>query len=440
MDLNEYYRSDAVQARMAEFLGGPPLAQATAYFVARCRDYDHPEFGARPPDQLAFFLENGAEVCRSLWDRHSLIAHLDVEYVNFDFAAEPYLDPVRTYDVQQPVYDSIMDLLDGRGIRPLHVLSGRGHHFVWRISRRCCAFESLSNITRLPRQLEAIYAAPLEPAGEHVEPALGAAFEGLGLVMEYVARSVQQDCAARCAVPVQFVDLPTAPQQRGREAISVDITEYGDPLYTRVIRVPFSAYLKPWRNGVPYHLREQIPLMFAVPSGGVDLREDIAAMRDARRAAELAANTHTLIPDASEPMRDLIEDYIRSDTARFHAWFYLRDHEPPSRWPHTYDRFRPDDPQVRHILDHPNDLLLKPDCIRQVVVTLCRLGWHPRHIAGLIRSKYERNYGWLSKWFKYDAGKRADFYTRLFAGSIVLGGDTGPDLEAVGAAREVMSF
>ncbi len=441
MNVEQFYQSGAVRDRMAEFLGGTTLDTATSCFIARCRDYDHPEFWASEPTRLDFFLENQTEVCRSLWDKQNLVVHIDVEYVNFDYVAEPYLDPVRTYELQQPIYDGILDFLARYGIHPLTLLSGRGYHFIWKISRQCCAFDSLTHITRLPSQLKQMYAQPLEPLGEIIEPELGAAFEGLGLVVEYVARCVQQENAAYCAVPVQFVDMPTVPQHRGREAISIDVTEYGDPLYTRVIRVPFSAYLKPWRNGsVPEHLRGQIPMMFAVPAAGGGIRSDVANMRDAERAVQLARKTHTIIPDASDATERLIEAYIRSDTARYHAWFYLQDHEPKSRWPNTYDRFRPDEPAVQRIFDHPNDLLLKPDCIRQVVVALCRRGWHPRHIAGLIRSKYERDYGWLNKWFKYDAGKRADFYTRLFAGSIVLGPDVGPDVDEVAMARQVMTF
>jgi len=441
MKLKEYYQSEPVQARMAEFLGGPNLDQATCYFLARCRDYDHPEFCACEPLQLERFLQSESEVCRSLWDRRDLIVHLDVEYINFDFTAEPYLDPVRTYELQQPVSDAIVEFLAGHGIHPLRLLSGRGYHFVWRIARHCCAFDNLTHITRLPRRLEQMYAQPLVPLGESIQPELAAAFEGLGLVIEYVARVVQQQSAIYSALPVQFVDLPTAPQQRGRETVAVDITEYGDPLYTRVIRVPFGAYLKPWRNGtVANHLRGQIPMMFAVPSGSLGLHEDLTAMRDADRAIQLAERSHTYIPDASNAMERLIEAYIRSDTARFHAWFYLHDHEPKERWHETYDRFRPNDPLLRHILDHPNDLLLKPVFLRQLVIALCRMGWHPRHIAGLIRSRYERDYGWLSKWYNYDAGKRADFYTRLFSGSIVLGGDSGLDIEDVAMARQAMSF
>jgi hypothetical protein len=51
------------------------------------------------------------------------------------------------------------------------------------------------------------------------------------------------------------------------------------------------------------------------------------------------------------------------------------------------------------------------------------LGWHPRHIAGYIRSKYEKDYNWGVHWSKYDPGTRADFYVRIFTGLFVLGSD-----------------
>jgi hypothetical protein len=75
------------------------------------------------------------------------------------------------------------------------------------------------------------------------------------------------------------------------------------------------------------------------------------------------------------------------------------------------------------MLQYPNDHLLKPAGIQQVVRALMLRGWHPRHIAGLIRSKYERNYGWGKEWFLYDAATRADFYTRIFTGAMTLGYD-----------------
>ncbi len=144
------------------------------------------------------------------------------------------------------------------------------------------------------------------------------------------------------------------------------------------------------------------------------------------------------LPAAPGPV-DLVEAYAASPTAAFHRWFYSQEHDPPDRWPQTYDRTPLDalPPCARRILVHPNDALLKPAGIRHVVRTLLALGWHPRHIAGLIRSKYERDFGWGHTFYRYDAAARADFYTRLFAGLIAVGLDTLDDfhceeLKAIG--------
>jgi hypothetical protein len=63
----------------------------------------------------------------------------------------------------------------------------------------------------------------------------------------------------------------------------------------------------------------------------------------------------------------------------------------------------------------PNDLLLKPAGIRNVTECLLERGWHPRHIAGLIRSKFERDYDWRGQWIDYSPAMRADFYVRIFS-------------------------
>jgi hypothetical protein len=71
---------------------------------------------------------------------------------------------------------------------------------------------------------------------------------------------------------------------------------------------------------------------------------------------------------------------------------------------------------VRHVLEFPNDLLLKPAGIQLVTRWLLAQGWHPRHIAGLIRSKFEDPaFGWGVDWGDYEPATRADFYVRLFS-------------------------
>ena len=48
-------------------------------------------------------------------------------------------------------------------------------------------------------------------------------------------------------IPVELSAVEVPPQAR-EEMVSIDITEYGDLLNTRLIRIPFSVYLKPWQK------------------------------------------------------------------------------------------------------------------------------------------------------------------------------------------------
>ncbi|RPJ60513.1 MAG: hypothetical protein EHM23_10150 [Acidobacteria bacterium] len=85
------------------------------------RDRDHPLYTnlqLKTPARLQYYLDQGFDVARSLWDRESLIVDIDIEYVNFDFPAEPYLDVNRTFDLQQPVALATQKVLLRSGISP----------------------------------------------------------------------------------------------------------------------------------------------------------------------------------------------------------------------------------------------------------------------------------------------------------------------------------
>lgn len=420
---------------MIEFLGGYGLDQVGCGYIARCRDATDPEFQPSPPGRLPFFLEQGWDVARSLWDANTLIADLDVEYVNFDFPADPFLDPQRTFALQRPVQEAIEAILCVLGIHPLHAVTGRGHHYVWKIRFDSPAFRQLADLGRVPPHLED-RGGP--PHGKVIGRAVARGFAGLGLVMEYLTHRVLAQADRRCYLPVWPTAVQDGPQQRGREMVSIDISEYGDPLDTRVIRVPFSLYLKPWLQPhmLPPPMAFRVPQLVMVATGSGGLAHAIETMRDLDRAAQWSRQVDCSIPDGSEGTSRLIEQYRHSDLYRFHNYFYAEQHDRPEQWPVTYDRTPVAElpPILRKALEYPNDDLLKPAVIRHLVTVLRAQGWHPRHIAGLIRSKYERNHGWLNTWYVYDAGTRADFYVRLFSGLIEVGPHS--DTSAFGSKSE----
>ncbi|MFM8830980.1 MAG: hypothetical protein ACKOHM_08245 [Spartobacteria bacterium] len=405
--LRAFYKNPAVRARILEFLGGKTPATATCDYIT-ADGVEWPVREPRMPDELFHSLEEGLDICRSLSDRESLIAHLDIEYVNFDFAAEAYLDPKRTFELQEPVARAIHRILEHCGIHALHVLSGRGHHYVWRIRRNSPVFSSLCDLgskaagdVRIPAQTEK-------------------AFAGLGLVMEFFGRLILEMARPHCRIPIELTAVEVAPSQRGREMISIDLSEYGDPLPTRTVRVPFSGYLKPWQQSYAVgedNIGKIGPIIF-VPADESETEGAVAAMRDPERAARWAEHFSTDIPDATSGTGELIREYETSALRGFHDFFYSRHHDPVASWPHTYDRTPLQNlPEgVRDALLFPNDLLLRPTSIRAVTETLVARGWHPRHVAGLLRSKFERDYGWGNQWKDYSPSMRADFYVRIFSG------------------------
>jgi hypothetical protein len=233
---------------MLEFLGGHTLSEATCHYLTAGDAKESRHRQPRPVDALPAFWENNLDISRSLWDRESLTIHLDIEYVNFDFPSKAYLEPERIYELQYPVELVIEAVLLDYDIVPLHLLSGRGHHFVWRIRQNSRAFGNLAKLGRVSPTLKKLNAQPHRPNGESVSPRLGGAFAGLGLVMEYLAHRIKREAAPMCALPVKLTAVEVGPGHAGREMISIDISEYGDPLSARVIRVPFSYYLKPWQQ------------------------------------------------------------------------------------------------------------------------------------------------------------------------------------------------
>lgn len=425
--LSSYYADPHIRSRIVEFLGGSTLEDATCAFVTSNGQAHRVWYDPQPVHDLWKCVSGGGEIARSLWDRSSLIAHLDIEYVNFDFPAEAYLKPGRSFDIQRPVVRAIQQVLLEQGIAPLHLLSGRGHHFVWRVARDSPAMAMLAAIGGVTDTLVAQYACPQLPLGESVPQELGAAFAGLGMVLELVAHRALAMVDRSCEIPVELTAVEAGPTGHGREVVSIDLSEYGDPLHTRSIRAPFSAYLKPatQRCGTAGDWGEPLPPLFMIPLHEMVDRQGLLVMRDVGEVLALARVASVQIPDQSEGTESLTASYHGSQLARFHEYFYAAAHDPPEVWPQTYDRTSLESlpPCARQILQEPNELLLKPAGIQHIVRILLSVGWHPRHIAGLIRSKYERDYGWGEQWYYYDAATRADFYTRMFAGLFAAGRD-----------------
>jgi hypothetical protein len=418
-----FYAQPAVRQRLIEFCGADHLEQATALYLTHTDGYNYDRRELRPPIELNWFLERNLDIARSLADSESLLLHLDIEYVNFDTPTAAFTDPVRAFELQEPVVREIEALLLDWGIRPLHLITGQGHHFVWRIRRHSELAQRIIALSPapelVPRCLD--HLPPLLTG--HLDAVAQEAFAALALLAEFIAQEIKRRAAPNCLLPVEITAVHVGPcTTLQREMISIDISEYGDPLHTRMIRMPFTTYLKPFVG----QLQSVFPALRAIPLHEMDHRQALQVRQSDAAVAELARRACVRIPLQEEGTTHLLEHYLASRLRRFHEYYYSARHDPPHLWPQTYDR-TPLDPLpgcVRRLLEHPNDLLLKPAGMQLVTRCLLADGWHPRHIAGLIRSKFENPvHGWGVNWQDYEAGTRADFYTRLFAGLHATGVD-----------------
>ena len=409
--MHTFYADPALRQRLVEFLGGDTLPHATAVHVTHTDGCLLDRRELRPPAELDWFLERDIDIARSLADSRSYLLHLDMEYVNFESPAEAFVDPERCFALQEPMVKVIESLLLGWGIRPLHLMTGRGHHFMWRIDRDselACRIRDLCPAPELVRpcleRMPPILAGGIEPRDQEM-------FAALALVIEFLAHRIKETVADVCLLPLELTAV-----QSQREIISLDISEYGDPLHTRVIRLPFSNYRKPWESGLAY--QHAIPPFRVIPLHEMDFREALRVRGNEVEVLALARRACVRIPLQEDGTRRLLEDYLASRLRRIHQHFYSDRHDPKARWPETYDRTPlgdfPDD--IHDLLAFPNDRLLKPAGLRAVTHCLLDRGWHPRHIAGLVRSKFENpRHGWGVDWNDYEPATRADFYIRLFA-------------------------
>jgi len=363
-----------VRSRILEYLGCERLEDATCDFIGRLDPVNPSRFERHPAARLQALLDEGCELARSFGDRDSMLVHLDIEYVNFDDPAAAYANPQRAFALQEPLVAAIESRLLMLGIGYLHLVTGQGHHFVWRIGKRMPVAESIAS-------LGICNTAELEHPPDPL-------FAHLGLLMEHLSHLIKRDAARLCSVPVEITARHVGPGGSGaREMLSIDLSEYGDPLESRMIRIPYTIYRKPWISGLfdRRSLGSRVRSFFTLPLHEMGIRELIERRHRPDVVLDLAKRAGVTIPVQDAGMEKLLDSYRKSGLATFHRWFYSRGH-----------------------------------------------GWHPRSIAGLITSRFQDPaHDWRGQWDHYDPAVRADFYVRLFAGEIDQRLELGVDFNCV---------
>jgi hypothetical protein len=369
------------------------------------------------PEFLERLLDEGADVTRSLGDEGGSLILLDLDYVNHEDPAEAYRDPELCFECVEPVYRAVKAWFRSYGLRPLVLMTRQGYHLAGRVPLGSPAHDALISMGRIGEPLRAKY---LQHARERTDALrMGRAHEAIGRLLEYAGHGVIATLRqAGFDVPVKLADVP--PHGGGR-FICLDLSAYADPLNRRFARTAYSSHQKAVVTGLPV----PVPFTLCLPRRSRAISTLLRARENSHAASELAEEDRTDIPPlGANGILRWIEDYHRSRLASSHSFFFAGSHDEPEEWPQTYDRLdlRTLGSAAARALERPNPGLLSPSAMRAVVLDLREKGWHPRSIAGLIRSKFERDHGWGEYWYRYDAAARADFYVRVLSAELLLSG------------------
>lgn len=421
-EIAAYYDSDVVRARLAEYCGGTlPSNAFSAKGLAGfggARFLSEPDGApvAQPGVPLGQLLDEGADVCRSLADDGGTLLHLDLDYVNPEEPGIAWRRPGEVFPLLEPLYDAVRGTLDELGAHALALMTPRGYHFVARAPLGGSLQQALVELGGPSAGLKE--SSAVRCGGKERESLFGRAHEGAGRLLELLAHRVQGRARGLLPFPVTLSDVPS---KEGGPVACLDLSAYGDPLFCRYVRCAFSSNQKSGMWG----LAPERPFVIVLPRRSRPLAELLAVREDPARAERMAAESSARVPDLGDGAMRWVEEYRASRLAAFHAAFDRGPHVDPALWPFTWDRLELDElPDcVRLPIASPNPLLLDPRWLRTVALVLWSRGWHPRSIAGLVRSRYEKDFGWGAYWSRYHAATRAEFYVRLFCGALAVAGD-----------------
>jgi hypothetical protein len=441
----EFYKNRNVRKRIAEYCGGNGLDTSTFTTANNLVGYGelsekgsviYERFVFSPENHsFGWILDKGLDIFRSVWDKENVLGILDMEYYNLDFPGEAYLNQEDTFAKLEPVYESVLKIFYRFNIRPLVIMTGQGYHFAFQIKQNSRAYKELEELGQVNESLYNDESSGYNHCSREASVSQGRAYDGMGRLMEYIVQLVIKDVRNNTAIPVLCTDLAVGRGKNGREAVSLDLSMYGDPIYTRDIRCPFSTYQKHKveKHKVGYRAANEVPIQISLPRMDLSLADMLLMRRNFSMSGEYARRISTKIPDVSVPYQSLIKSYKHSKLYQFHKYFDKG--QPRSIGYSAQDQALVDlsmmPPCINHALNHPNDHLLKPTNIQALTRVMMKLDVHPRRIAEMVCAKYEEDHKWGRTWFEYDPMTRADFYVRLFGGLIYNGIDNEEDFNCI---------
>lgn len=396
----------------------------------RLRDIAH---GHAPRDESALMVT--VEPREQLWDlavnwglevfipivghnNHALLSTLDYE-IYLDDATRLYADKGSQWHYFHnyigPVTAFIAGKLEEFKIPYLTDMTPSGGHFLFWVLPGTKEWQKLAQIGFLEDDLKTAYEYD-DPTDLKRNPKVtleaGYVYSGLGRLWEYISRLAQQE------VTTGSKELPLTLSDPEHKCVNLDLTQYGDPAFMRIMRAPFSAHKKRIRFIPGAAPLVDVPIWHHDGShkiGEMDFGHLIECMWDVEKALEHSRQFTGHIPCANGNLVGLIEEYERSALFEYHQEM---DKTPDLARQEAFALAKGNgqlNDKTRGMLEHPNPRALDPRSLIKFIQDLKENGWQTKHIGNLIADLYEQpQHGWNCDWLKYPSRTRGNFWARIY--------------------------
>jgi len=412
MDFRYFYVHPSVKERILDFLKGDRQGKISAsYVLGLPAGAGGDERFSSAEEDFSWIWSGEYRIFRSLLDTENILCPF---FLKSSQSSKSYSEE-DIFRFLEPAYKSVIALFYRFDMEPLPLMLNQGYLFIAREPLNSRGVKELEKIGNIADTLQERYAVSMGKRHRSIPIHQGRAHEGMSRIMEYFAHRAIKEIRKRTSKPVCLYESFQRAEGRAIEAFYIDMDIYSDPLYLKVIDIPFS-----------FSLNSREEKSFVLPRDSFTSLDQLLRIRkDTDLIGEYSKNINTLIPECRFGLRNLIRSYKGSRLYQFHKVFDSVEHDAYWEWKNTYDKYSGDSipGYVNNMIKNPNPALLKLANIQLLTKVLMRDNWHPKHVAGLIRSKYERDHGWGALWYEYDASTRANFFVRLMAGLLVDGTD-----------------
>ncbi|MCK4778431.1 MAG: hypothetical protein KAS39_08610, partial [Actinomycetia bacterium] len=316
----------------------------------------------------------------------------------------------------EPLYESMREFFEKKYKIPIIIdTTASGYHLSTNIESDSKPFNELAALGKghLHQELLDKYSTndPSDCKRYKATPEKFAyAYYGLGKIMQYAALELIKNFKGN--LPVTIGDVAIGSEKYPKHGISIDLSQYCDPYYIRVIRLPASTHQK----HIIKNFADKQPAIDIIRQRGMSYKETLELMWDQDKAIKYYTTVSGKVPVSGKGWLDLIKNYKKSEVYKLHLQFEKNEESV------DLDKLALElPPCLSQIFHHPFPNVLKPTNLKSLSQILLKKGMTVNQIKYIVNELYEKiDFEWEPT-HKYDRRQKANFWMSYYTTETLLG-------------------